>query len=94
MLNQRIVTLHEDATKLEEITVIVKKTIPVILGNQAKRSKLSVWESTTPGAEIGIRLNIIKPTYINSVQLLIDKNECDTVFLRLNLYNLYKDSIG
>lgn len=83
------VMLKEKIIQIPEVTIRgeVKEKI---LGNKSgNRGMSGGFTSNQLGCEVGVRINIKKsPTYIRNFNFQIVKNVFDTLFFRVNIYNL------
>ena len=83
------IQLKEKIIQIPEVT-IRGKVKEEILGNKSGNKGISGgFTSNQLGCEVGVRINIEKsPTYIRNFNFQIVKNVFDTLFFRVNIYNL------
>lgn len=90
-----VVSLKQNTTTLREVVINEKRRIRTkTLGNVNKGDNITAgFYSKNLGAEVGTIIKIKKsPTYIESFSFHIAQNTFDSLFFRLNIYNL-KDGI-
>lgn len=85
-----VIQLEKQAYDLAEVVVIPKDFKTKIVGNKSKNKNISAgFEKNILGYEMGVHMKIKKrPTYVESVTLNIAKCEYDSIFYRLNIYDM------
>lgn len=87
---EKIVTLEKQAYDLTEIVVIPKDYKTKIVGNTTNNKAMSAgYETNNLGYELGVRMKIKKrPTYIEQIRINVAKCTYDSIFYRLNIYEM------
>lgn len=87
---EEVVTLEKQAYDLTEIVVIPRDYKTKIVGNTTSNKAMSAgYETNNLGYELGVRMKIKKrPTYIEQVRINVAKCTYDSIFYRLNIYEM------
>lgn len=84
--------LSENKIALNEFKVVPKTFKKKILGVRTKSKSVGAgFNNYHLGYELGLRMNVRKPTYIQKVNINIAFCTYDSIFLRLNIYKVEKD---
>jgi hypothetical protein len=84
--------LSENKIALNEFKVVPKTFKKKILGVRTKSKSVGAgFNNYHLGYELGLRMNVRKPTYIQKVNINISFCTYDSIFLRLNIYKVEKD---
>ncbi|MFB9863975.1 carboxypeptidase-like regulatory domain-containing protein [Rufibacter immobilis] len=89
---QAVIQLREQAVALKEVVVRPQKFKTKVVGNETTSKAMLVgFKSNGLGSEIGTLLKIGKPSFVEQVTFNIGHNKYDTLFLRVNIYQMGKD---
>ncbi len=84
------IILDENKQVLEEVVVTSQKLKKDNLGNKVTSSMIEAgFKNNALGSEVGVKIKIKhKPTYIDSFNFSITSCEYDSLFFRLNIYDI------
>ncbi|WP_207435638.1 carboxypeptidase-like regulatory domain-containing protein [Sabulibacter ruber] len=86
------ISLEEQAVALGEVVVRPQKFVTKVVGNTTtSKSIMAGFKTNNLGHEVGIALNIKKPSFLEKVTFNVAHNQYDTLFLRINVYRMTKD---
>ncbi len=91
-----IVTLEEQASELEEVVLTAKAFKKKTLGNTTESKFLGTgFGYDQLGAEMGVKINIKRPTYVDTFNFNISHNRLSAqAVFRLNMYKVIKGKPG